>query len=111
MPVGKKRAERAALEELHGRIARRVFKPREDGAKTAKRLKILEEQGLVIFVPGVGWVDSKPAIHRYRLYTGIRPTTEDLLKIRDAAQKAPEESGATVAESFVQKRDRDWDLL
>ena len=72
MPVSKKISQRAALEALHARIARReggvgrVFRPREDGHETAKLLKILEDAGRVLNVPTVGWVNSEPALERYR---------------------------------------------
>lgn len=43
--------------------------PEPRRAKAAKHLKELEDRGFVLFVPGVGWVDSVPAVRRYAANT------------------------------------------
>jgi hypothetical protein len=126
MPVPKKKAIAAALEKLQGRIARqemgpgRAFAPREDGHETAKLLKILEERGEILQIPGFGWVDTRPALHHYREYIGETRPTENLRKAYEANQqnlKKIEEDGAVTLDEFgnvkrnpqVGGGDPDWD--
>ena len=104
MPVNKKIAFRVALEALHLRIAQReggvgrAFRPREDGHETAKLLRILEEQGRVLNVPGVGWVNTEPAIAQYKLHTHkkIEAENDELRdeiereRMKEEAQISPE---------------------
>jgi len=68
MPENKQAKEKRERYELLAQIANsngfRVSK--EDLPKIGHHLKELERKGFVLFVPGVGWVDSTPAIRRYK---------------------------------------------
>jgi len=129
MPVSKrkrilaaKKAERDALEVLHGRISRqefgagRAFAPGEDGHEAGRLLRILEERGRVLNVPGVGWVDAEPAVKRYKEYIGETRPTENLRKAHEAAQHSPDCNDAEDHGLKIPKRnpqhgggDPDWD--
>ena len=95
MPVSKRLSERAALADLHERIARvQGFRPShvhpdEKPSYVARLLKILEERGRVLFVDGVGWVDSESVVRRYREYIGETRPTENLRKVYKSNQKLP----------------------
>jgi hypothetical protein len=92
MPVSKKISDRTALADLHERIARvSGFRlehrhPSEKPAQVARLIKILEAQGRVLFVDGVGWVDSESVVRRYRELIGETRPTENLRKAHELNQ-------------------------
>lgn len=73
MPENKQAKEKRERYELHSLIANsngfRVSKA--DFPKVGHHLKELERKGFVLFVPGVGWVDSTPALRRYKEALGL----------------------------------------
>ncbi len=87
MPLSKQKAKRNYLADLHARVSHakgfrpRDLKPGEAPCDVARGLKALETRGLVMFVPGVGWVDSEPAIRRYRENTGLAALTGNGLAV------------------------------
>lgn len=81
MPRSKPAEQKRQLADLHARVSHaKGFRPQhvpggESPARVVRALKELESRGLVMFVPGVGWVDSEPAIRRYREHTGLDKLT------------------------------------
>ena len=77
MPISKQKATRKYQAALHARVsASGGFRPRDlrDGERpcdVANGLRELEARGLVMFLPGTGWIDSEPAVRRYRDRTGL----------------------------------------
>ncbi len=77
MPIGKQKAARMYLAALHARVSAsggfrpRDLRDRERPCNVANGLRELEARGLVMFLPGTGWIDSEPAIRRYRDRTGL----------------------------------------
>ena len=71
MPESKSNATSREMNELHQRIAKASgFRPKdllpgEKPAEVARLMRSLEKRGMVVFVDGVGWVDSSSAIKRY----------------------------------------------
>lgn len=45
--------------------------PEKIRARIQRDLKALENMGMVLFVPGVGWVDSMPALVRFQRKMGL----------------------------------------
>lgn len=76
MPEQKKTRRKREMAQTHAMVAAKPgFRPKGvsdlDRPKVTSHLKELEEMGFVLFVPGVGWVDSTPAIRRYSQKMGI----------------------------------------
>ena len=73
MPENKLAKEKRESAELHSLIANsngfRVSKA--DFPKVGHHLKELERKGFILFAPGVGWVDSTPALRRYKDAMGL----------------------------------------
>lgn len=80
MPESKQAKEKREQYDLHSLIGYsngfRVSKA--DFPKVGHHLKELEKKGFILFVPGVGWVDSTPALRRHTEASGVSKQVETL---------------------------------
>ena len=77
MPEQKKTRHKREMAQTHAMV---VAKPgfrvnkavaEAERPKVTLHLKELEKMGFVLFVPGVGWVDSTPAVRRFKEALGL----------------------------------------
>ena len=76
MPEPKKDRRKREMARTHAMVsAKPGFRVKgvaeADRPKVTSHLKELEKLGFVLFVPGVGWVDSTPAVRRFSEKMGI----------------------------------------
>lgn len=81
MPEQKKTRHKREMAQTHAMIAAKAgFRvngvAENDRPKVTSHLKELEAMGFVLFVPGVGWVDSTPAVRRFRESINCRFCTQ-----------------------------------
>lgn len=76
MPEPKKTRRQREMATTHAMVsAKPGFRVKgvadADRPKVTSHLKELEKMGFVLFVPGVGWVDSTPAVRRFKDALGL----------------------------------------
>lgn len=76
MPEPKKTRRKREMAATHAMVsAKPGFRVKgvaeADRPKVTSHLKELESMGFVLFVPGVGWVDSTPAVRRFKEALGL----------------------------------------
>jgi hypothetical protein len=76
MPEQKKTRRKREMAQTHAMVsAKPGFRVKGvceiDRPKVTSHLKELETMGFVLFVPGVGWVDSTPAVRRFKEALGL----------------------------------------
>ncbi len=76
MPEQKKTRRKREMASTHAMVsAKPGFRVKAvaeiDRPKVTSHLKELEKMGFVLFVPGVGWVDSTPAVRRFKEALGL----------------------------------------
>lgn len=77
MPEQKKSRRKREMAQTHAMVSARPggFRVKSvaeaDRTRVTSHLKELETMGFVLFVPGVGWVDSTPAVRRFKEALGI----------------------------------------
>lgn len=76
MPEPKKTRRKREMATTHAMVsAKPGFRVKAvaemDRPKVTSHLKELEKMGFVLFVPGVGWVDSTPAVRRFKEALGL----------------------------------------
>jgi hypothetical protein len=76
MPEPKKTRRKREMATTHAMVsAKPGFRVKgvaeHDRHRITSHLKELESMGFVLFVPGVGWVDSTPAVRRFKDKLGL----------------------------------------
>lgn len=72
MPQSKMSKKRRFLATLHERVSKLSgfrpvnLLPGENPTDVANGLRELESRGMVMFLTGTGWIDTEPAIRRYK---------------------------------------------